>query len=101
MRDRGYDILARNHTTRAGELDLIVYDPDQDMIVFVEVRTRRDPRYPAELSVGYRKKNQLQKVGRSFLIQRRAMHIDHRYDVIGITLPEDEEPRLRHFDHIL
>ena len=35
----GFDVLARNHRTRYGELDLVVYDGRT--LVFVEVKTRR------------------------------------------------------------
>src|SRR3954464_1401141 len=35
----GFDVLARNHRTRFGELDLVAYDGQT--LVFVEVKTRR------------------------------------------------------------
>ena len=35
----GFDVLARNHRTRFGELDLVAYDGAT--LVFVEVKTRR------------------------------------------------------------
>ena len=35
----GYQVLARNHRTRYGELDLVVFDGQT--LVFVEVKTRR------------------------------------------------------------
>ena len=35
----GYDVLARHHRTRYGELDLMLCDGD--VLVFVEVKTRR------------------------------------------------------------
>ena len=35
----GFEILARNHRTRFGELDLVAFDGD--VLVFVEVKTRR------------------------------------------------------------
>jgi len=35
----GFTLLARNHWTRFGEIDLIVHD--SETIVFVEVKTRR------------------------------------------------------------
>src|SRR3954466_2116168 len=35
----GYEVLARNHRTRFGELDLVL--TDGDALVFCEVKTRR------------------------------------------------------------
>src|ERR1700754_4305315 len=35
----GFEVLARNHRTRFGELDLVAYDGST--LVFVEVKTRR------------------------------------------------------------
>ena len=36
---RGYEVVARNHRTRYGEIDLIGYD--RHTLVFAEVKTRR------------------------------------------------------------
>ena len=35
----GFQVLARNHRTRFGELDLVAYDGET--LVFAEVKTRR------------------------------------------------------------
>ena len=37
----GFRVLARNHRTRYGELDLVLADPEERTIVFCEVKTRR------------------------------------------------------------
>jgi Holliday junction resolvase-like predicted endonuclease len=48
LRERGYRILARQHSGGAGEIDLIALDGD--CLVFVEVKTRtsRDAGHPTE-----------------------------------------------------
>src|ERR1044072_5323228 len=37
----GYRVLARNHRTRWGELDLVLADEHEDTIVFCEIKSRR------------------------------------------------------------
>jgi len=40
---KGYTILARNYTVRYGELDIIAQK--EEIVVFAEVKTRRNTRY--------------------------------------------------------
>ncbi len=43
LQDKGYRIIARNYRLRSGEIDIIALY--EDMIVFVEVKTRSNLRY--------------------------------------------------------
>ena len=64
----GYTLVARNHRTRYGELDLVVFDGTT--LVFVEVKTRRatgSGRGPLE-ALHERKQRQ---------VRRKLVRLDH------------------------
>jgi putative endonuclease len=93
----GYTVLARNHRTRFGELDLIVRDGDA--LVFVEVKTRhagnrRGPERPA-MAVGRTKQRKLRALALAWLSANRGRiprHSRLRFDVVGIVLDSSGEP---------
>ena len=87
----GFELLARNHRTRSGELDLVVADPDT--IVFAEVKTARLTALDPLVSITQRKLARLRRLAREWLAtaphcRRRGV----RLDVIAIVL--DEHDRL-------
>ncbi|MFT8592790.1 MAG: YraN family protein [Bifidobacterium sp.] len=85
---RGWTILDRNWHTRYGELDIIATDTE-GVIVFVEVKTRRNHRFghPHE-AVDFRKRRNLRRAGSQWLFDRThcVTHNGVRFDVIGISV---------------
>lgn len=93
---QGYCILERNWTNM-GRKELDIIATKDDVVVFVEVKTRRAGSATTPLSaVDIRKQHRLCLAADSFL---KANHVDHRYrfDVIGITY-NDEASRIEHFE---
>lgn len=94
---QGFRVLDRNWYGPAGELDVVVYDVEQDAVVGVEVKTRRSAAYgsPAE-AVTPRKVRRL----RALLAQWLAAHDVHadglRLDVVAVELLPDGPPRIEH-----
>lgn len=97
---RGLRPLTRNYRCRAGELDLVMIDPDTpdgEVLVFVEVRTRG----PGSLvdpfaTVDRAKQHKLIQAARHFLMSypqfdRHAC----RFDVIGLEDPEAQPDWLK------
>lgn len=82
----GYAILARNHRTRYGELDLVA--GDERTLVFVEVKTRRSGRgWPLE-SIRGPKQRQVRRMASAWLAEARTgpHRPELRFDAIGVTL---------------
>ncbi len=96
----GYTLVARNHRTRYGELDLVVFDGAT--LVFVEVKTRRasgSGRGPWE-ALHERKRRQVRRMAAAFLLEAtdRPRSTDLRFDAIGVVI--DAYGKLVRLDHL-
>jgi len=93
----GFDVLARNHRTRYGELDLVVYDGRT--LVFVEVKTRRsDGREPWE-NLHWAKQSKVRRMALSWLHEGdRPFSRNLRFDGVAILL--DAHGQLVRLDHL-
>jgi putative endonuclease len=97
---RGYEIVARNHRTRFGELDLIACD--QRTLVFCEVKTRRPgggAGPPAE-AVSAVKQRRVRRMAAAWLAEagERPHREELRFDVVAVTI--DARGRLAGLDHL-
>jgi putative endonuclease len=93
----GYDIVARNHRTRWGELDLVAFDGHT--LVFCEVKTRRRREGPWE-SLHAAKREQVRRMGASYLaeVSDRPRARELRFDAVGVVI--DPQGRLVALDHL-
>jgi len=93
----GYEIVARNHRTRFGEIDLVV--ASADALVFVEVKARRGGGRPWD-SLHRRKQQQVRRMAAAFLaeVSDRPRARELRFDAIGVTV--DLAGRLVSLDHL-
>ena len=97
LKQRGYRILAKQHRDQFGEIDIIALD--KDVIVFVEVKTRRtaDQGQPFE-AVDRRKQQRLTQLALAWLKRKRRLHQSARFDVVSVLWPEDQaKPEIQHF----
>jgi putative endonuclease len=92
----GYDVVARNHRTRYGEIDLVV--ADADTLVIVEVKTRRGAGNPWD-ALGEAKRRQVRQMARAWLSDTpdRPRSVELRFDAIGVVI--DTRGRLVRLDH--
>ncbi len=81
----GLRLIARNYTSRYGELDLVMHD--RDVVVFLEVRYRRSEQFGGALeSVGIAKRERLSKAASLFLQANPTLaHYPCRFDVMAIS----------------
>src|SRR3954454_22856429 len=94
----GYEVLARNHQTRWGELDLVAYDGDT--LVFCEVKTRRGTsRTPLE-AITPAKARHVRRMAAAWLAETRDRPhaADLRFDAIAVSV--DATGRLQALDHL-
>jgi putative endonuclease len=83
--DQGLRAVAANANYRFGELDLVMLD--RDILVFVEVRYRRDARFGGgAASVDAGKRRKLVKAAQAFLAaHRRFADAPCRFDVVDAS----------------
>ena len=91
LRKQGYSILEKNYRTRFGEVDVIAQKGD--VLVFLEVKTRRDHQFgfPAE-SVNWKKRQKLTRVAEAYLQAKRLENQATRFDILSITWDGRTEP---------
>ena len=94
LKNEGYRIIERNYRCVFGEIDIVA--TDRNVIVFVEVRSRRSDRYgyPQE-SVGLNKKMKVSKIALNYLKEKQFQDCRARFDVVAVKiLPEGSEVKL-------
>jgi putative endonuclease len=96
----GYRVLARNHRTRFGELDLVLADDEGSTIVFCEVKSRRLGSGDPFDNLDECKRKQVRKMAAAWLAapQDRPFGAALRFDAVGVTL--DGRGALVRLDHM-
>jgi putative endonuclease len=96
----GYRVLARNHHTRWGELDLVLADETESTIVFCEVKSRRVGNGDWRDNLHESKRKQVRTMAAAWLseVTERPRHAELRFDAVGVTL--DARGELVRLDHL-
>jgi putative endonuclease len=83
LRRNGYRIVKRNFRAAGAEIDLVAMDGD--VLVFVEVKTRRgrDAGAPHE-AVDERKQRQIRRAAELFAMRYREDEIEMRFDIVAV-----------------
>ena len=92
----GYEILRRNYRCSFGEIDIIA--KKGDMLIFVEVKTRRNTAYgrPAE-AVNYKKQLRYEKLALYYLKETGyTRSISCRFDIFEIIYNIDSKFIINH-----
>jgi len=92
---RGVTVLARNHATRRGEVDLVCRDGD--VICFVEVRSRSGASAGSpEETVDRRKALRVVAAATDWALHHGGLEQGMRFDVVSVWTGSGE-PRVEHF----
>jgi putative endonuclease len=93
----GWVILARNHHTRFGELDIVALDGDT--LVFAEVKTCRLGKGQPWANLHERKRSQVRRMAQVWLHEApRPRFRQLRCDAVGVVV--DERGDLVRLDHL-
>ena len=92
---RGFEILERNWTCFAGEVDIIALQ--EDALCFVEVKTRSSIQkgFPSE-AVDGRKRDRYERIAACYLQENTHEDLRVRFDVISILALGEGRAFLRH-----
>lgn len=92
---QGYRILETQWRHRRAEIDLIAMDGE--VLVFVEVKTRKTDRFGAPAAFVSARKEELMSDGAIAYMEAIGHDQEIRFDIIGITWPLGGHPVLEHF----
>jgi len=82
---RRYEIVERNYRCRHGEIDIIARR--RNVLVFVEVKTRRSRAFGSPLeAVSLKKQRSISAAAQTYLQHNRLAGCAARFDVIGVLL---------------
>ena len=88
LQNKGYYIVEENYRTKYAEIDLIMRD--KDILVFAEVRTRRDEQFGSpESSINRNKMRKLIRNTEAYVAQK-GYRKKYRIDAICIVLDENK-----------
>jgi putative endonuclease len=98
LRRLGLDVIARNHRTRFGELDIVAWDGER--LIFCEVKTRRAGGGAPWDKLDGRKQVQVRKMAAAWLndTSDRPYSAELRFDAIGVVV--DARGELVELNHL-
>lgn len=81
----GYRVIERNYRCLFGEIDIVA--EEGDVLVFVEVKSRRSAAYgDPQLAVGRQKQEKISRIALHYLAERGHSRRNARFDVLSVRL---------------
>ena len=95
LKSLGYKIIHCNYYSQYGEIDIIALD--DDLLVFLEVKTRTSNLNSALSSVSYAKQLKLSQTA-SFFLSQNHQYEDHftRFDLV-VILKKPNSTKIKHY----
>ena len=94
LRSLGFRIVTSSYRAKGGEVDVIAWEGD--VLVFVEVKARRNPE-PPEDAVGFNKQKRIIRAAQAYLAKHRLHEVQYRFDVLAVTALPGGRPEYRLF----
>lgn len=86
LKNKKFQILAQNYRTKFGEIDLIAQK--EELLVFVEVKTRKNEYFPISNVVTFNKQTKMSRTAKYFILQNNIDIYSKvcRFDVATVIL---------------
>ncbi len=89
LREKGYSVITTNFRINSGEIDIVA--EKNNIISFVEVKTRKDGGiYAPADAVDYKKQENL-KTAASIYLSRFKLKNEYQFDIIEVLLNEEQK----------
>lgn len=87
MERRDYEIEAVDWKCDAGQIDIVAFDPVAEMLVFAEVKTRKDfnEGFPAE-AITQAKRDRMERIAVSYLKEHDFGDCRVRFDTLSLVV---------------
>ncbi len=101
LEEKGLSFIAKNYRFHKKEIDLIFKDKKEEILIFVEVKTRRSKTYgnPEDSISAIKRKNFITAVNGFILENPIYRNFSLRIDTIGIMIHEAKEPEINHIEN--
>ncbi|EOC99321.1 Endonuclease [Caldisalinibacter kiritimatiensis] len=95
LKNNGYILLAKNFNTYFGEIDIIA--KQNDVIVFIEVKARKNANYgyPYE-AVNNKKQQKIIKTAYAYIKKMNLKNYQYRFDIIEVYLCGSSQYKINH-----
>lgn len=95
---KGYSIIKRNYRYGKGEIDIIAKDPNEEGLVFIEVKSRKNLEFGLpEEAITKNKIKQLKRIAELYLYENDIKEILCRFDVIAVLMLSGQKPEIEHY----
>ncbi len=98
--DLGFKVLHRNYRTKIGEIDLVL--KKDNLLVFVEVKTRKTKSYGRGFeAVNFKKQQTLRRVAEQYIAYgkpKQKSSISMRFDVIDVYI-QGNNTKINHIEN--
>lgn len=106
LKNKNYQIIVMNYANtlgkRLGEIDIIA--KDQEVLVFVEVKTRDLETYAGTLpeeNITAKKIHRLAKIANQYLYQHKLQDTPYRFDAISVWLNyRTRQAKIKHIESL-
>ena len=89
--------MKRNFRSSSGEIDIVALDPHEEILIFVEVKLRREKAQAGPLeAVDEKKIKRVRETALRFLKGKKINCRGIRFDVIGVEVTEGGDYRIEH-----
>lgn len=98
LREKGYSIIETNYRYGKGEIDIIAKDEEKDLLIFVEVKSRKNLEFgEPEYAVTKNKIRQIKRMAQLYFYDKEIKEADCRFDVVTILYNQQRKPELKHY----
>lgn len=100
LKENGFELIKSNYRYDRAEIDLICVDSKQNLLIFVEVKTRTNKKFgEPEESITYTKIEQIKKAAYGFLSENSIYDsFDVRLDVVTVFF-EGQDAVVNHIEN--
>ena len=92
LRSIGYRVVASGYRVKEGEVDLIAWD--NDVLVFVEVKSRKNSDAP-EAAVGFTKQRRVIRAAQAYIAHHKLHETTYRFDIVAVNETAGQQPSYR------
>ena len=89
LRTLRYRIVASGYRVKSGEVDVIAWDGD--ILVFVEVKARKNSDPPQD-AVSFQKQQRIVRAAHAYMTKHRLHDTPYRFDVVAVTARPGAKP---------